>query len=120
MQPLRRPPDDCSDEEWAAYRKERVRRKIIKRERRARIARRESPHDAKTCAICLRSPRKLQYDVRVRDVAERSMVSRHHVYRVFSDNIKQARGRKTLATLRRIAHDGMGISLDELAAMVLD
>jgi transcriptional regulator with XRE-family HTH domain len=93
---------------------------IVKATRRARIERRETPHDATSCKLCSSITRRDTYDVTPAQIAERAKVSESHVYRVISDNPRTARGRRTLETLRRIAHDGLGISLDELAAVVLD
>jgi hypothetical protein len=120
LQPLQRPPDDAPAEVLAAYRKERRRRRIVKAARRARIARRESPHDPIACAVCRKVVRHDIGKLRPPEIAARAVVSETTVWRYFSENPKTARGRKTLATARRIAHDGMGITLDELAAIVLD
>lgn len=120
MMPLQRPSDHASEEERAAYRKERRRRVIVKAARRARIERRETPHDSAACEVCKQNPKKDAYDATPMQIAERAKVSLSHVYRVISDNPRTARGRRTLETLRRIAHDGLGVSLDELAAIVLD
>lgn len=117
--PLLKPSKNAPNEVWAYYYDERQRRKTIKAERRGRIARRESPHDIENCELCLAAPKR-EHDINVRSVAERSLVSRSHVYRVLDPNVEERRGLRTLATLRRIAHDGLGISLDELAALVLD
>lgn len=82
-------------------------------------ARATTAHDSANCAICRALPdRALEIDPRV--VAARSLVSKNHVYRVMDPNIESRRGLRTLDTMRRIAHDGLGITLDELAKIVLD
>lgn len=118
MTPLKRPKIGASREAWAAYRAERRRRKIIKAERRGRIARRESPHDTAVCDICRLVPQR-QIDIDMALVAARTMFSRTHVYRVLDPNVESRRGLKTLSSMRRIAHEGLGISLDEFARLVL-
>lgn len=119
MLPLRRPPDDAPPEVWEDYRDERRRRKMLKAVRRARIDRRENPHDTGACKVCDAVPhRDLEVDAQA--VAQRARVDRSYVYRVFSRKRGVKRGHQTMATLRRIAHDGLGISLDELAMLMLD
>jgi hypothetical protein len=117
--PLRRPAEDASEEVWAAYHAERKRRKVLKALRRGRIARREQPHDPRACSMCGAVPER-ELDINIGEVADRAMMSHSHVYRVLSPNVAERRGLKTLTTLRRIAHDGLGITLDELATIVLD
>lgn len=116
--PLQRPPDDCTPEEWAAYRRERRRRRILKAGRRARIARREQPHDVKGCPICRAIPER-DLETHYTEVAKRAKCSPSHAYRVlFAKEKKDQRGMKTLSMMRRIAHDGLGITLDELAILL--
>lgn len=87
--------------------------------RRMYKARATAHHDHARCKVCRRLPeRELEIDPRV--VAARSLVSKNHVYRVLDPNIESRRGLRTLDTMRRIAHDGLGISLDELAKLILD
>lgn len=62
--------------------------------------------------------RLLAGDIDVPEVARRALVSKHHVYRVLSPNVSKRRGLRTLTTMRRIAHDGLGISLDALALIL--
>ena len=122
MEPLRRPPDGCSPEVWTAYRKERRRRVVIKGERRGRITRRENPHDPDACQRCqsvITAARAFaEREFNAVEVAKRALVSKDTVYRVLSPNVADRRGLRTLTTMRRIAHDGLGISLDELALIL--
>lgn len=118
MTPLRRPQSDAGKEAWAAYRAEKKRRRIIKGERRGRIARRETPHDIEACDFCRTSPpRELNIDMAL--VAARTKFSRTHIYRVLDPDVESRRGLKTLSSMRRIAHEGLGITLDEFARLVL-
>jgi hypothetical protein len=120
--PLVRPDDDAAMDAWAAYRGERRKRVVQKAERRGRIARREQPHEVDCCAMCQHvyasAMEHRERDISVREVAAASMMSINHVYRVLSANIEDRRGLRTLTSMRRIAHDGLGISLDELAILL--
>jgi hypothetical protein len=118
-EPLRRPAEGASDTEWETFYLERRRRKTVKALRKGRIARREEPHDVESCEFCRAVPQR-ELDINVAEVAERSKMSRSHCYRVLDRNVADRRGIKTLLTMRRIAHDGLGIGLDEFAALVID
>lgn len=79
----------------------------------------KTQHDHARCVVCRRVPQRV-VEIDVRTVAARSLLSRNHVYRVVDPDVGSRRGLRTLETMRRIAHDGLGISLDELARLILD
>lgn len=117
--PMYRPNEDASDEIWYEYFKEKFRRKTEKAKRNGRIARREEPHDVESCEVCKAVPKR-DLEINVAEAAKKSKVSRSHFYRTIDRNIADRRMIGTLLTARRMAHDGLGISVDELIALAVD